>query len=70
MKKIFAIMAVVTVAAGAVTTTAMARSHHRGYHHSWSLGLRASNAELRGNSANSVGGKNSATNPRNDSSRP
>ena len=64
MKKIFAIMAIVTVVAGATTATAMARSyHHRHYH--WSFGLRGSNAELRGNNGNSAGGSNSLTNPRN-----
>jgi hypothetical protein len=64
MKKIFAIMAIVTVVAGATTATATARSHHHGHHH-WSVGLRSSNAELRGNNGNSAGGSNSLTNPRN-----
>ena len=64
MKKIFAIMAVVTVVAGATTATATARSHHRGHHH-WSVGLRGSNAELRGNNGNSARGSNSLTNPNN-----
>jgi hypothetical protein len=64
MKKIFAILAVVTVAAGATMSTATARSHHRGYHH-WSVGLRGSNAELRGNNGNSARGSNSLANPNN-----
>ncbi len=68
MKKIFAIMAVVTVAAAATTATATARSHHRGHHHhGWTLGLRASNAELRGNNGNSASGRNSLANPNNTS---
>jgi hypothetical protein len=65
MKKIFAIMAVVTVVAGATTATATARSHHRYHHHGWSMGFRGSNAELRGNNGNSGGGSNSLTNPNN-----
>jgi hypothetical protein len=64
MKKIFAIMAVVTVVAGATTATATARSHHRGHHH-WSMGIRGSNAELRGNNGNSARGSNSLANPNN-----
>jgi hypothetical protein len=65
MKKIFAMMAIVTVVAGVTMATATARSHHRGHHHYWSFGLRGSNAELRGNNGNSAGGSNSLTNPRN-----
>lgn len=64
MKRIFAIMAVATVVAGATITTASARYHHRHYH-GWSVGLRGSNAELRGNNGNSGGGRNSLTNPNN-----
>jgi hypothetical protein len=67
MKKIFAIMAVVTVLAAATTATATARSHHRGHHHHWSMGLRGSNAELRGNNGNSARGSNSLANPNNTS---
>lgn len=63
MKKIFAIMAIVTVVAGATTATATARSHYRGHHHYWSMGLRGSNAELRGNNGNSARGRNSLANP-------
>jgi hypothetical protein len=65
MKRIFAILAVVTVAAGATVTTATANNHHRGHHHHWSVGLRSSNAELRGNNANSARGSNSLANPNN-----
>jgi hypothetical protein len=69
MKKVFAILAIVTVMAGATTATATARSHHRGHHH-WAFGLRGSNAELRGNNANSAHGSNSLTNPRNAANVP
>jgi hypothetical protein len=64
MKKIFAMMAIVTVVAGATMAAATARSHHHGHRH-WAFGLRGSNAELRGNNGNSAGGSNSLTNPRN-----
>jgi len=66
MKKIFAIVTVVTVVAGATTATATARSH-RGHHHHWSIGLRGSNAELRGNNGNSARGTNSLANRHNTS---
>lgn len=62
MKKIFAIVAIAIMASGA--TTATARTHHR-HHHYWSLGFRGSNAELRGNNANSASGSNSLANPKN-----
>jgi hypothetical protein len=65
MKKIFAMMAVAIVVAGATTATATARSHHRGHHHHWSIGIRGSNAELRGNNGNSAAGSNSLANPNN-----
>jgi hypothetical protein len=67
MKKAFAIMAIVTVAAAATTATAAARSHHRYHHHGWTVGLRSSNAELRGNNGNSARGLNSLANPNNTS---
>jgi hypothetical protein len=66
MKRIFALLAIVTVAASAGTATASARSHHR-HHHHWSMGFRGSNAELRGNSGNSAYGSNSLANPNNAS---
>ena len=62
MKKIFATMAIVALAATA-TAAATARSHHRGHHHYWSIGIPGSNAELRGNNGNSAGGRNSLSNP-------
>jgi hypothetical protein len=65
MKKILAIVAVATVAAAATASTATARSHR--HHHGWGVGLRASNAELRGNNGNSAGGRNSLANPNNTS---
>jgi hypothetical protein len=67
MRKFFAIMAVVTVAAAATTATATARSYHyyHHHHHAWMLGFRGSNAELRGNNANSASGSNSLSNPNN-----
>ena len=65
MKRIFAVMAIMTVVAGATMATATARTHHRGHHHHWSMGLRGSNAELRGNNGNSAGGSNSLANPNN-----
>ena len=67
MRKIFATMAVVVVAAAAATTAATARSHHRYHHHGWTVGLRSSNAELRGNNGNSARGLNSLANPNNAS---
>jgi hypothetical protein len=67
MKKIFAIIAVVMVAAAATTATATARSHHRYHHHGWTVGLRGSNAELRGNNGNSARGLNSLANKNNTS---
>jgi len=67
MRKFFAIMAVATVAAAATTTAATARSHHRYHHHGLSVGLRSSNAELRGNNGNSAQGSYSLANPNNAS---
>ena len=67
MKKTFAILAIAVTVAGATATAASARSHR--HHHGW-FSFRGSNAELRGNYANSVGGRNSAANPRNAGSRP
>jgi len=61
MKRIFAIMAVATMVAAATAQTAAAR-HYR--HHGW-IGLRSSNAELRGNNGNSAYGRNSLANPNN-----
>jgi hypothetical protein len=62
MKRFFAILAVAMVVAGATTAAATARSYHHYHHYGW-LGFRASNAELRGNNANSARGSNSLTNP-------
>jgi hypothetical protein len=68
MKKIFAIMAITIVAAGATMATASARSYrHHHHHHGWSFGFRGSNAELRGNNGNSAGGTNSLANRHNTS---
>ena len=63
MKRIFAILAIVTMVAAATSAPASAR-HHR--HHGW-IGLRSSNAELRGNNGNSAYGRNSLANPNNAS---
>jgi hypothetical protein len=65
MKKVFAILAVTMMVAGATTTAATARSyHHYRYHHHYGwMGFRSSNAELRGNNANSAWGRNSLANP-------
>jgi hypothetical protein len=65
MKKIFATLAVMAVAAAAISTPATASSHHRYHHHGWTVGLRGSNAELRGNNGNSARGVNSLANPNN-----
>jgi hypothetical protein len=62
MKKTFAILAIAVTVAGATATAASARNH-RHHHHGWY-------AELRGNYANSAGGRNSAVNSRNAGSRP
>jgi hypothetical protein len=61
MKRFCAIVAVALVVAGATTTAASARR----YHHYGMFGFRGSNAELRGNNANSGGGRYSASNPHN-----
>jgi len=61
MKKLFAILAVTMIVAG--TTAASARSYHHYRHHHYGWGFRASNAELRGNNANSAWGRNSLANP-------
>jgi hypothetical protein len=68
MKRTFAILAIAITVAGATATAASARNH-RHHHHGW-FSFRGTNAELRGNYANSVGGRNSALNPRNAGSRP
>jgi hypothetical protein len=64
MKKVFAIVAVAMMVAGATMTTASAHRyyHHYRHHYGW-LGFRSSNAELRGNNANSAWGRNSLANP-------
>jgi hypothetical protein len=67
MKKFFAITAIAITIAGVTMTTASARNHR--HHHGW-VSFRGSNAELRGNYANSAGGRNSAVNSRNAGSRP
>jgi hypothetical protein len=63
MKKILVIIAIAVLAGGATMTAAVAKSHHRLHHLHWSVGIPGSNAELRGNSGNSAGGRNSLTNP-------
>jgi len=67
MKKLLTLAAASLMIAGLTMDAASARHRHYSHHGFGFFKLRASNAELRGNNANSASGSNSLANPNNTS---
>lgn len=62
MKKVLSVVVLLAACTGLTMQPALAKRYYHHHHGHSMMGVRGSNAELRGNNANSATGSNSAVN--------